>query len=91
MSRPTETEIAAAMTEAQRLRAAGEDSHGLARTLMYLHHRNAYLSAVRDAVEHYLHSGLAEHEHALLVRALDQAAAQEAREGDGEREDLGLG
>ena len=91
MSRPTETEIAAAMAEAQRLRAAGEDSHGLARVLIYLHHRNAYLSSVRDAVEHYLHSGQAEHEHALLVRALERAAAQQAREDDGDGENLGLG
>ena len=49
-----ETEIAAAMAEAERLRAAGEDSHGLARALIYLQRRNGYLSAVRDAVEHHL-------------------------------------
>ncbi len=91
MTRPTDTGLAAALAEAQRLREAGEDSHNIAKALICLAHRSACLSGVREAAERYRHSGLAEHEHALLVKALDHAAAEETRERYGDRENLGLG
>jgi len=91
MSRPTEQELKHALERAESLREQGEDPDGLARALLYLHHQVGYLASVRSAAERYLRFGLAEAEHARLVRALEQARAAEFHDAEEDPEDLGLG
>lgn len=73
MSRPSASELAAALQEAERMREQQEDPHFIAKALLNSHHRIRCLERVRDAVRHYLHSGLAPHEHSVLERTLAEA------------------
>lgn len=88
--KPTLEELHEALTEAQRLRAAGEDTHHLAKVVLYQQERLRYLEDVCLRAERLVQFGLDEHEHALLVKALDAARrAEEAASKAGET--LGLG
>ncbi|MBI5462603.1 MAG: hypothetical protein HY941_10510 [Gammaproteobacteria bacterium] len=88
--KPTLEELHQAMTEAERLRATGEDKHHLAKTLLYQQGRLNYLEDVCLRAERLVRFGLDEHEHALLVKALDAARLAEAAAG-GTEDTLGLG
>jgi acyl-CoA thioesterase FadM len=81
----------AALTQAQQLRDAGQDVNSLGHAFLYLMHRCEYLEKVHQAAELYIRFGLAEVEHTRLVKALDQARTEEAREREEEAGDLGLG
>ncbi|MBI5039707.1 MAG: hypothetical protein HZB57_00375 [Gammaproteobacteria bacterium] len=88
--KPTLEELHQALTEAQRLRAAGEDTQHLAKTVLYQQERLRYLEDVYLRAERLVQFGLDEHEHALLVKALDAARrAEEAASKSAET--LGLG
>jgi hypothetical protein len=88
--KPTLEELHQALTEAQRLRAAGEDAHHLAKTVLYQQERLRHLEDVCLRAERLVKFGLDEHEHALLVKALDAARhAEEAASKSAET--LGLG
>ncbi len=73
MSRPSASELTTALQEAERMREQQEDPHFIAKALLSSHYRNGFLERVRDAVRHYLHSGLSPHEHSVLERALAEA------------------
>ena len=75
-NKPSREELARALSAAERLRAGGQDPDFVAHALLYCEYRLASLDKVRRAAERYLHSGMAEHEHSDLVRAL--AAARKA-------------
>ncbi len=87
--KPTADELRQALSEAERLRAAGEDSHALAKTVLYQQQRLQYLEDVCQRAERMVKFGMDEHEHALLVKALDAAHRAEAAAG-GADETLGL-
>ena len=70
--KPTEIEMNAAVSEAERLRIEGDDPHFLGRSLLYLHHRNELLEAVAEHAELFLRFGLPEDEHAKLRLLLDK-------------------
>ena len=89
--KPTEAEVKEAVTEALRMRAAAEDPHTLAKTVLYLQRRVESLEKVCRTADLYLHFGLPEKEHADLVRALEEAKRVEAEQIGVEVEDLGLG
>jgi hypothetical protein len=91
MSKPSEDEIKQALAEAVRMREQGDDPHFLAKTLLNHHYRLGYLQEVLQAVERYLHSGMAEPEHAHLLRTLEKARRAEERTAKVEHRDLGLG
>ena len=74
--KPSREEMARALTAAQAMRAQGQDGEFVAHALLYCEHWMRTLDRVRHAAERYLHSGMAEHEHSDLVRAL--AAARKA-------------
>jgi hypothetical protein len=90
MSKPTEQQLETALSEAKRMREAGEDSHFLARALLNCHYQNSYLLAVLHAAENYLHSGLAETEHTRLKLAIDKAREVDDRSAFRKHEDIGL-
>jgi hypothetical protein len=91
MKRPSEEQMKAAGDQAEQLRAAGQDVNSLGHAFLYLLHRCEYLEKVHEAAELYVRFGLAEAEHARLIKALDQARLEEAREREDEEGDLGLG
>lgn len=87
MGKPTEDELKSALSEAAHMREQGEDPHFVAKSLLNLNYRLAHLEQVLHAADRYLHSGLAEHNHAELVRAIEaykqadeRGTAQEAGE-----------
>lgn len=90
MSKPTEDELKQALNKAIEMREQGQDPDFLAKALLNHHYRNRYLEEVMRAAEHYLHSGLAEREHTVLLRALDKARRSEDRTAMIERHELGL-
>lgn len=91
MKRPSDEQMKAARDQAEQLRAAGQDVNSLGHAFLYLLHRCDYLEAVHEAAERYIRFGQAEGEHARLVKVLDQARVEEAREREDGEGDLGLG
>ncbi len=91
MKRPSDEQMQTALTHARQLRDAGQDVNSLGHAFLYLMHRCEYLQKVQEAAERYVHFGLAEAEHARLIRVLEHAKAEEAREREQEEDDLGLG
>jgi hypothetical protein len=91
MKQPTDEQMKAALIQAEQLRAAGQDVNSLGHVFLYLLHRCEYLEKVREAADLYIRFGLPEVEHTQLLKALDQARLEEAREREGEEGDLGLG
>ena len=70
MGRPTETELEMALDAAALMRERGEDPYHVASALLSHDDQLHQLQRAVSAAEAYLHSGMAEHEHAQLVRAL---------------------
>jgi len=90
MSKPTEQEMATALAEAKRLRESGEDSHFVGKALLNCDYRIRFLQDVLQAAERYLHSGMSEHEHTRLIRAIDQARKIDDYTAHREHETTGL-
>ncbi len=89
--KPTREQLTSAVAAAENLRAAGEDSLFLGKSLLYLQQRNEYLEAVLSAAERYIKFGQDEGEHRRLVKAIEEARAAEWEETGEVDEDLGLG
>lgn len=90
MGKPTEEELENALNEAKRMREQGEDSHYVAKALLSLNYQNSFLVGVLHAAENYLHSGMAEREHAQLVKAIERAREADDLGAHRERPALGL-
>lgn len=90
MAKPTEEELQKALQIATRMRETDQDPYFLAKSLLNHNYRLGYLEEVLHAVERYLHSGLAEREHTLLVKAIQKAKAADERTAGGEHIDIGL-
>lgn len=88
--KPTPEELRMALAEAEHLREAGNDTCHLAKTVLYQHERLRHLESVLAHAERLVKFGLDEHEHALLLKALDAAERAEEAAGKG-GEALGLG
>ena len=86
MSKPTPEEMNKALSEAARLREQGEDEFFLGKSLMNLNYRVKILEDVLHKADLYLHSGEGAHEHAELVRVIEQA--REAEQGMEEDKDI---
>lgn len=89
--KPSKDELNQAVTESRRMRAAADDPHALAKTVLYLQRRVDSLEKVCRTADLYLHFGLPEKEHADLLLALEEAKRIEADESGAAAEDLGLG
>lgn len=90
MGKPTQQELAGALQEAQRMREQGEDPHCVAKALLNLNYQSGFLVNVLQAAENYLQSGMAEREHAELVRAIEKYRAVDDIGAHRERPALGL-
>ena len=90
MGKPTENELTAALNEAKRMREQGDDPHFVAKALLSLNYRQGYLLEVLHAAENYLHSGMAEHEHTLLLKAVEKVRELDDRGDHREAPMLGL-
>ncbi len=91
MAKPHASDIHQAVETARELTADESGVGVLARCFLYLHDRNLHLEEVYEHVENYLHSGMAEQEHARMVTALDQAREADHRQGhEDSDEPLGL-
>jgi len=91
MAKPHTSDIHQAVETARGLTADESGVGTLARCFLYLHDRNLHLEEVYEHVENYLHSGMAEQEHARMVTALDQAREADHRQGhEDSDEPLGL-
>ena len=73
MGKPTTYELATALQHAAQLREQGEDIYFIAKSLLNLNFRLKYLEEVMDKTKLYLHSGEGAVEHALLVKAIEDA------------------
>ena len=71
MAKPDPQQVEHALAAAERLRE-GKDNTFLGHYTLYLHERNAHLEEVYAAVQKYIHSGQASHEHAVLLRAMEK-------------------
>ena len=72
IKKPTPEQMDQALAAAQALRE-GEDPDSMGHAFLYLFNRNKHLEEVYEHVYHYLHSGQASREHAMLVRAIERA------------------
>jgi len=77
MGKPTTEELQQALDEAARMREHDEDPHFMAKALLNMQYRMGFLEKVMHAAELYLR-GEGGTEHAALLRAIQQAKAEEA-------------
>jgi hypothetical protein len=89
MGVPRTEELEAALQEARRMREQGNDPQHVAKALLNFHYRYQLMEKVVDAARHYMHSGLAPHEHATLVRAIE-AVEKVSRPAGHDDEGFGL-
>lgn len=82
----SEAEMNEALTEAGRMREAGEDPHQVAHALLNLNYQNTQYRHLAEALEHYLHSGMATLELQRLRIALEKTKDAVARTGHIEEE-----
>jgi hypothetical protein len=73
MGKPTERELADALTEAARMREQGEDPHFLAKSLLNLNYRIHFLQRVLQTADTFLHYGQEAKLHTELLRAIEEA------------------
>ena len=91
MLRASPDEVKEAIEYAQTLREQGKDQHHLVKVLLDYHERLGPLLKVFHASQRYLHSGLAEHEHTLLLKTLEETHRSEAQREHQDHTDLSLG
>ena len=72
MRKPTAVELETALNHAAQLREQGEDVFYIAKSLLNLHYRLAFLEDVMHKANLYLHSGEGAHEHAGLVKDIEK-------------------
>ena len=88
--KPSEEDLTQALKAAEQLREH-EDLQHLGHALLYLQRRNRLLEEVFEHAMLFVQFGLDEFEHKKLVKAIEAAREQEAKEIDEEYEELGLG
>jgi hypothetical protein len=84
MGKPTNEELKTALTHAARLREQGEDTYFLAKSLLNLNYRIKFLEDVLAKTKLYLHSGEGTHEHAKLLKSIEQAEKASLASGQGD-------
>lgn len=76
--KPSVSEYATALQAARTLHVEEHDPKSLGKTLLYLDQRVGYLERVLNLADRFLHAGLEEHAHSLLLQAI--LAAKRAEE-----------
>ena len=90
MGVPTNEELTSALKEVARMREAGEDPHHVAKVLLHHHWVIEQLEKVVKAADLYLHSGHGSCEHAMLVKAIENAKNANRDSTDHDRGEYGL-
>ena len=90
MPKASAEEIKEAMDFARKQHEQGHDQHHIIKVLLDYHAQLSYLQPVVHAVERYLHSGLSEHEYALLLRTIEAMHQAQAKRSAQENPPLGL-
>lgn len=88
--KPSDEELKAALEEAERIRESADDPNFLAKSLLYLHQRNADLEKILEHAERYIQFGLPVEEHTRLKLLLEEAKTRELRSLGEEQEEMGL-
>jgi len=86
----SESELKEALAAAAKLRETGQDPHKVAHALLNLHYQNVQYQHLLEALEHYLHSGMATLELQRLRLTLDKTKTAISRTGHIEAERFGL-
>lgn len=79
MGKPTEEELSKALEEVSRMREQGDDPHFVAKSFLNIYYRFKLLEKVLQAVDMYMRSGQAVHEHSVLVKTIEEYHAKEKR------------
>jgi len=79
MTKPSEQELAIALTEAAIMKEHDHDPKFIAKSLLNLNYRLHYLEKIFHLAERYVLFGQDEHEHQALVKAIEEARKQELR------------
>ena len=88
--KPTKEELHAALAEAEQIRERKEDSHFLAKSLLYLYQRNEDLEQILTHLERYLGFGFPVDEHTRLEKLIEAAKLREQLAVGEESEAFGL-
>ena len=88
--KPSDEEHAAAIAAMEAIREAGDPDH-LAKTLAYLQYRVEILENLVEHARRYVQFGLDEHEHSMLIKAVDRLREFDAKQSGEEPEEMGLG
>jgi len=88
--KPNESQIRQALEHAKQIYGHGEDKYYIAQTLLYFNHRLEKLEKVHEAASQYLKFGQDEHEHSVLLLAVEAVREQEAHEKLDDQHDFGL-
>ena len=86
----SESELKEALAAAAKMREAGQDPHRVAHALLNLHYQNVQYQHLLEALEHYMHSGMATIELQRLRVAIDKTKDAISRTGHIETEKFGL-
>jgi len=81
--KPTEEEHRAAFAKIEEIREAGDPDH-VAKTMAYLQYRVEILENL------VTHAKLDEHEHTMLIKAVDRLREFDAKQSGEEPEEMGL-
>ena len=90
MGVPTKEELDSALEEVVRMRESGEDPHFVAKVLLHHHWLIDQLQKAVKAADLYLHSGHGSREHAMLVKAIENAKNANRDSTDHEPGEYGL-
>ena len=88
--KPTEEEHRAAFAKIEEIREAGDPDH-VAKTMAYLQYRVEILENLVTHAKRYVQFGLDEHEHSMMIKAVDRLREFDAKQSGEEPEEMGLG
>jgi hypothetical protein len=86
----SESELKEALAAAAHMRETGQDPHQVARALLNLNYQNRQFHHLLEALEHYMHSGMATLELQRLRLSIDKTKDSISRTGHIEEEKFGL-
>jgi len=88
--KPSANELAKALAMAEVMRESDDDPECLSKAFLYLYQRVEKLERVFNAANQYMRFGQEEHEHTVLLQALEAARDLESFEKMEDKEDFGL-
>lgn len=86
----SDSELKEALAVAAQMRESGQDPHRVAHALLNLHYQNVQYRHLLEALDHYMHSGMATLELQRLRVAIDKTKDAISRTGHIEAEKFGL-